>query len=58
MYWLPTYLRILGASSFGMGLSAIPYIFSSTFGIGELCFMSLRNFLVKNNLNFKLISTD
>jgi len=45
MYWLPTYLRILGASSNGMSLTAIPYIFNSVFGIGKLYLFVLEVFL-------------
>ncbi|XP_050536360.1 uncharacterized protein LOC126902798 [Daktulosphaira vitifoliae] len=31
MHWFPTYLKYLGANSFSMSLTAIPYIFNSVF---------------------------
>lgn len=38
MHWLPTYLRYLGANSHSIGLTAVPYIFNSVFGIGKFIF--------------------
>jgi len=33
MHWLPTYLRYLGANSYSISLTAVPYICNSVFGI-------------------------